>query len=77
MRERRHEGVHAGILAVLVDDASTHIRPRLGVEHGYEMILLVNNLLIHAFSPRCCPFLYQTLTILPLVQILKEVLLLF
>ena len=47
--------IEGGTGQMQVSTTLGHICTRFGVEHGYEMILLVNNLLIHAFLPlvRC------------------------
>ena len=51
VRERSHKRVHAAIQAVLVDDPRAHIGPGFGIEHGQEMVLLVNDHLIHVILP--------------------------
>ncbi len=48
VREGGPEGVHAGIPALLIEDTGAHIRPCLRIEHCDEVVLFVNDLLIHS-----------------------------
>jgi hypothetical protein len=49
VREGRLKWVNAGINARGVQDAGAHVGARFGVEHGYEVVLFVDDFLIHIY----------------------------
>ena len=53
VRKRRHEGVHTGIAALLVQDARAHVGTRPHVEGGAEAVALVLDHVPHARLPPC------------------------